>query len=60
MDRKCRWMLQIYWHGKWKTIMEHNERHVLVQYADSNTANDVNMRIIDALEEEKRSHGRRD
>jgi len=52
MNRQYRWKLQIYWAGDWRTIMEHDDRHVLVEYAQS-CAEDLQLRIIDTQEEVK-------
>ena len=57
MINSKRWKLQVYWSGGWRTIMESDKRHELVQYAES-CPGDLELRIIDAMEEVK-SNGRR-
>jgi hypothetical protein len=57
MDRKKRWRLQILWGGDWRTIMESDERHMLVEYA-SRCADDLEMRIQDTNEDVKKNDRR--
>jgi hypothetical protein len=56
-ENKYRWILQILWDGHWRTIMEHEERKVLVEYAYS-CPRDLELRIIDSTEEVKAHGGR--
>ena len=58
MDKKYRWKLQILWAGDWRTIMESDDRRILVEYADS-CSGDVQLRITDTLEEVKQNGRKR-
>lgn len=58
MNKQKKWKLQVFYGGDWRTIMEGDARHELVEYANS-CAEDVQLRIIDSSEEEVNKHGRR-
>ena len=56
---KTRWMLQIYWEGAWRTILDSDERKVLAEYARG-CPDDLDLRIINSDEEDEvRKRGRR-
>jgi hypothetical protein len=50
MDKKNRWKLQIFWCGDWRTIMESDDRHILMEYAQT-CAEDTKLKILDTSEE---------
>ena len=58
MDKRKRWKLQVFWANDWRTIIESDARHELVEYTQS-CAEDLQFRIVDNDEEEGEKHGRR-
>lgn len=44
-----RWLLQVFWAGEWRDIMQSDERHVLAKYMQS-CPDDLEVRIVDTQE----------
>jgi len=52
MTKGKQWKLQIHWGGKWRTILENDDRKPLVEYAEI-CPDHLRLRIIDSKEEKE-------
>lgn len=59
MDKKYRWLLQIWYGGAWRDMLGSDKRSDLAEYLEK-CPDDMKGRIIDTTEEEvTKKHGRR-